>query len=67
MFDVQPRTEDRDLSNELYKKLPGMLESRAIRPNPVRIVEGGLKGVAQGFQLYRDGAVAGEKLVYRIE
>jgi hypothetical protein len=44
-----------------------MLRSGAIKPNPVRVVDGGLNGVAQGFQLHRDKAISGQKLVYNLE
>jgi hypothetical protein len=44
-----------------------MLANGAIKPNAIRIVDGGLDGVAEGFQLHRDGAISGQKIVYKIE
>jgi hypothetical protein len=44
-----------------------MLRSGAIKPNPVRVIDGGLNGVARGFQLHRDKAISGQKLVYSLE
>ncbi|KAF2491268.1 GroES-like protein [Lophium mytilinum] len=63
---IPKRKEDRVLATELYQQLPGMLSSGIIKPNRVRVVEGGLEGVVHGFQLYRDNAVSGQKLVYSI-
>ncbi|KAF2812014.1 GroES-like protein [Mytilinidion resinicola] len=65
-FKIPKREDDRDLATELYGHLPDMLSSGIIKPNPVRVVEGGLKGVINGFQLYRDNAISGQKLVYNI-
>ena len=58
------RQEERDLACELYKKLPGLLRTRAVRPNAVRVIDGGLNGVAHGFELHRAKLVSGHKLVY---
>jgi NADPH:quinone reductase-like Zn-dependent oxidoreductase len=63
---VAVRKEDRDLSHELYQNLPSWLENGMMKPNKLRIVEGGLEGVEKGFELYRSGKISGEKVVYRI-
>ena len=60
------RQEDRDLSYELYKKLPGWFECGKMKPNAPRIIEGALGGVEKGFELYRTGKISGEKVVYNI-
>ena len=61
------RQEDRDLACELYEKLPELLQTRAVRPNAVRVIDGGLNGVAQGFELHRTKKISGHKLVYVVE
>ncbi|KAH8918824.1 GroES-like protein [Atractiella rhizophila] len=37
-----------------------------IKPNRVRVIQGGLDGVDAGLKLLEEGKVSGEKLVYRI-
>jgi hypothetical protein len=44
-----------------------MLRSGSIKPNPIRVIDGGLDGVADGFQLHRDKAISGQKLVYSLD
>jgi hypothetical protein len=51
----------------LFEKLPEMNQSGAIKPNPIRVIDGGLNGVAQGFQLHRDKAISGQKFVYNLD
>ncbi|KAK5559138.1 hypothetical protein LTR46_003327 [Exophiala xenobiotica] len=66
-FTVPKRAEDRDLCHELFRILPDLISNGSIKPNPVRVIEGGLGGVDHGFELYRAGAVSGQKLVYKLE
>jgi len=49
-----------------YAVLQELLDSGALVPNPVKVIEGGLRGVQTGWELGRDHKVSGEKLVYRI-
>ena len=65
-FTVAVREEDRDLSHELYESLPAWLESGKMKPNKPRIVDGGLDGVEEGFELFRSRTISGEKVVYCI-
>ena len=43
-----------------------MVDGKKIKPQRVRLIPRGLKGVEEGWGLYREGKVSGEKLVYRI-
>ncbi|CAF9934604.1 MAG: hypothetical protein HETSPECPRED_009283 [Heterodermia speciosa] len=44
-----------------------LLAEGKIKPHPVSLRPGGLKGVLDGLQDMREGKVSGEKLVYRID
>lgn len=48
------------------QKVPELVKSGAVRPNPTKLIEGGLDGINEGFQLMIEGKVSGEKLVYRL-
>ncbi|KAH9947429.1 chaperonin 10-like protein [Amylocystis lapponica] len=50
---------------EFVKALPGLLEEKAIVPNPVEILPGGLEGVKSGMDRMRKDEVSGQKLVVR--
>ncbi|KAK1658664.1 chaperonin 10-like protein [Colletotrichum godetiae] len=58
--------EDHKLGTELYEKLPGWVEAGKFKPNKPKVIFGGLDGVEKGFQVYRDGAISGEKVVYKL-
>ncbi|KAK1514623.1 hypothetical protein CABS01_06602 [Colletotrichum abscissum] len=58
--------EDHKLGTEFYEKLPGWVEAGKLKPNKPKAISGGLDGVDKGFQVYRDGAISGEKLVYQL-
>ncbi|KXH34009.1 hypothetical protein CSIM01_02344 [Colletotrichum simmondsii] len=58
--------EDHKLGTEFYAKLPGWVEAGKLKPNKPKVISGGLDGVDKGFQVYRDGAISGEKLVYQL-
>ena len=44
-----------------------LLAEGKIKPHPVSLRQGGLKGVLDGLQEMREGKVSGEKLVYRVD
>lgn len=48
------------------EKVPGLVSSGAIKPNPVKLWEGGLESVNDGLQYMREGKNSGEKIVYRL-
>ena len=51
---------------QFLKKVPGLVSSGAIKPNPIRLWEGGLEAIPAGFLYMKEGKVTGEKLVYRV-
>lgn len=48
------------------KKVPDLVSAGAVKPNPVKLWEGGLEAINDGLQYMREGKVSGEKLVYRV-
>jgi len=48
------------------KKVPDLVSSGAIKPNPVKVWEGGLYAIKDGLQYMREGKHSGEKIVYRV-
>jgi len=63
---LQASEEDHNLASELFGNIAGWLQDGKLKPNPVRIVPGGLSAVEEGFQLYRDGIISGFKVVYEL-
>ncbi|KAL4871407.1 hypothetical protein BDV12DRAFT_183790 [Aspergillus spectabilis] len=53
------------LAGELYKNLPGWLESGRFKMSTPKVF-GGLESVSQGFQEQREGRISGYKIVYRV-
>ena len=51
---------------QFLRKVPEMVRSGAVRPNPVKLWEGGLEAVNDGLQYMREGKTSAEKIVYRI-
>jgi len=58
--------EDRSHMTEFLKKVPGFVKSGGIKPNPVKLWEGGLESITDGLQYMREGKNSGEKIVYRL-
>jgi len=54
---------NRKIGVSLFKALPELLETGAIKPNPVEIVPGGLKGIIDGLEKLSQNKVSGTKLV----
>ncbi|EED81534.1 predicted protein [Postia placenta Mad-698-R] len=48
------------------RTVPALVQTGALRPNPVRLWPGGLAAVPDGLQFMREGRVSGEKIVYRV-
>ncbi|TDL20446.1 GroES-like protein [Rickenella mellea] len=55
-----------EIGAALFGLLQTLLNRKLLKPNPVKVVDGGLNGVNDGFDLGRKGKISGEKLVYRI-
>lgn len=50
----------------LRDKLPELVKEEKLKANPVKLWEGGLAKVEDGFKYMIAGKVSGEKLVYNI-
>ncbi|TDL20447.1 GroES-like protein [Rickenella mellea] len=55
-----------EIGRALYALLAVLLEKKILKTNPVKVIDGGLNGVNEGFELGRQGKVSAEKFVYRI-
>lgn len=58
--------EDTDFAAKWYPIIGKWLDDGKFKANKVRVVPGGLNGVAAGVKLLKEGKVNGVKLVYRI-
>ena len=47
-------------------KLTELIRRGEIRPNRIKVWEGGLGAVADGLEYMRAGKVSGEKIVYKV-
>ncbi|KAH8079078.1 chaperonin 10-like protein [Cristinia sonorae] len=56
---------NREIGEEFYTHLEGLLESGDVKPNQVEKVEGGLRGVPEAFERMKNNLVSGRKLVVR--
>ena len=63
---VAAAPEDRTHMAAFLKKVPDLVKSGAVKPNPVKLWDGGLDAVNDGLQYMRDGKNSGEKIVYRL-
>ncbi|KAJ3529769.1 hypothetical protein NM688_g7808 [Phlebia brevispora] len=59
--------EDREHMAQFLKKVPELVRAGKIRPNPVKLWEGGLESINDGLQYMFDGRNSAEKIVYRID
>lgn len=58
--------EDRAHMAHFLTKVPALVSTGAIKPNPVKLWEGGLAAIPDGFKYMKEGKVTAEKLVYRV-
>ena len=63
---VPAKPEDRAQIAEFMKKTPGLIKDGLVKPPKIKLWEGGLAAIPEGFQYMRDGKVSAEKIVYRI-
>ena len=63
-FPAKP--EDRAQIAAFLKKAPQLVKDGAVRPITIKLWDGGLAAIADGFQYMRDGKVSAEKIVYRL-
>jgi len=64
--DYSPSPEDRSHMVAFLKKLPALVSSGSIKPNPIKLWEGGLESIKDGLQYMREGRNNGEKIVYLV-
>ncbi|GAP83760.1 putative zinc-binding dehydrogenase family [Rosellinia necatrix] len=66
-YHIKPKPELRSFGKQWFLTAQRMLDRGEVRPHPIRIGEKfGLEGVLEGIEILRQGALSGEKLVYRI-
>ena len=58
---------DRDFAHKWYRIIGRWVDEGKFKPNNVRIVDGGLDGVAKGMEMLENNKVNAVKLVYRIK
>ncbi|PCH40956.1 GroES-like protein [Wolfiporia cocos MD-104 SS10] len=58
--------QDRAHMASFLRKVPELVSSVALKPNPVMVWEGGLNGVNDGLKFMKEGKNSGEKIVYRV-
>ncbi|KAH9844380.1 GroES-like protein [Rhodofomes roseus] len=64
IFKASP--EDHAHMAQFLSKTPGLVASGTVKPNPIKVWEGGLNAISDGLQHMREGKHSGEKIVYRI-
>ncbi|KAF7894992.1 hypothetical protein EAF00_006806 [Botryotinia globosa] len=65
--EVWPATpEDFELGKGAFVLFERLLENGLIKNHPMKIMNGGLKGILEGMREMKEGNVSGEKLVYRV-
>lgn len=51
---------------QFLTKTPELVAAGKVKPNPIKLWEGGLYGISDGLQYMREGKNSGEKIVYRV-
>ena len=64
MFPASP--EDKGQLASFLKKVPGLVAEGKIKPNAVKVWDGGLNAINDGLQYMREGKVSTEKIVYQV-
>ncbi|TGO39130.1 hypothetical protein BHYA_0060g00430 [Botrytis hyacinthi] len=59
-------SEDFELGKTAFVLLERLLQKGLIKNHPVKIMNGGLKGILEGMREMMEGKVSGEKLVYKV-
>ena len=59
--------EDRAQIAEFLTKVPELVKAGTLKPNPVKLWEGGLEGIEAGLRYMKEGKVSAEKIVYKLE
>ena len=58
--------EDHKHMTQFLEKVPELVKSGQVMPNPTKLLEGGLEGINAGLKYMMEGNVSGKKIVYRI-
>ncbi|TFY82415.1 hypothetical protein EWM64_g1603 [Hericium alpestre] len=65
VFGSSNHPENREIGNDIYAHLTGLLETGAVKPNKVEILPDGLAGIPAGVARLEQKGVSGVKLVAR--
>ncbi|RDX46932.1 GroES-like protein [Lentinus brumalis] len=57
---------DKEHMAQFLKKVPRLVKEGKIKPLPVKLWEGGLAAIPEGFQYMKEGKVSAVKIVYRV-
>lgn len=60
-------TQDKQHMVRFLTKLPELIRTHAIKPNPTKLLTGGLDGIGGGMLFMDQGRNSGEKIVYRLK
>ena len=63
---IPAKPEDRAQIAAFLKATPQLVKVGAVKPPKIKLWEGGLAAIPEGFQYMRDGKVSAEKIVYRL-
>ena len=64
MFDTCPASpEDHAHMAQFLRKMPSFVSIGLLKPNPIKLLDGGLESVKDGLNYMREGKNSGEKLV----
>jgi NADPH:quinone reductase-like Zn-dependent oxidoreductase len=56
-----------ELGKQFWAHLEDYLKNGKVKPNPQKILSGGLLAIPEGFKLHKAGKISGEKLVYQVK
>lgn len=59
-------SEDREQMVDFLQTVPGLVSSGAVKPNPIKLWDGGLSAIKDGLQWMKEGNNSGEKIVYKV-
>ncbi|KAH8426388.1 zinc-binding alcohol dehydrogenase family protein [Aspergillus melleus] len=63
-FPAKP--EDMEFAKKFWATAEQLLAQGKVKPHPLKVNPGGLRGVLDGMKAMQEGKVSGEKLVYRV-
>lgn len=58
--------EDHAHMAQFLTKTPELVTTGKVKPNPIKLWEGGLKAIPDGLRYMKEGRNSGEKIVYRV-